>query len=696
MIKDSLLLRSKVFRDIAAGAFLAVLVFLAYGNSLNHSFVWDDEELIVDSEHVQSQREWSGVLTRGFWDLGGDEGDDTRRFYRPVVSLSYMLDFRLWGLNPRGYHLTNLVLHAICAYLVYLLGIMILGGRLSGVLAAALFAVHPSHVENVSWISGRTDTLCALFFVPSFIFFLRWTRDLRSRNLDLVLHLLCFMMSLLAKETGITLLGVVVLHYIFVSRSRLPLRRFLFLLVSLVALSSAYISMRYAVLGDMSGQFVTEHWFIRVASIPVVFAKYLGVLLYIVPTDPHHSTSLVTHIWNLRFGLSLCICASYLLGMWLAWRFSKRKNLAFLLSWTPTVLIPVFNFGTFGDITHADRFLYVPSIGFAYLIISCSSQVCGLCKSRLAVRGVRIFLLSLIALSAARSSQTSSYWSDNGSLFARAVRTSPNSVHIRFNLANSYLNAKKYDQAYQEYARVIALEPDYEDAIVNMAFTAKQMKNYQDAIALFRSALALNSRAKPSFEEEVEKYRRRGMLLVAPYQELSDETYRRLARKRARAVYSQLGDIYRDIGDASAAIYNYTESLAHGDSYEPHHNLGAILLNAGQFDEAEKHLDRALALKCAPATLTNRGILASMRGDSEGAVKYLLDAIEKGSSETPPPNIVFVHYYLAKSYLRIGNADACRQHASMALSFVTKGYGSSEAVIADLHRYSTLASSSVH
>jgi len=171
-------------------------------------FLWDDKDFISENQDLQSRGFWKRFL---FSPFGGAEGLDeinpqagaNRQFYRPLTSLSYRLDFQVWGLNPAGFHLTNILLHVLNS--VLLLGLLLKFGldRWASFSGGLLFSVFPAHFENVSWISGRTDLLSFLFAGLSLLFFLDFLE--KKRFFPLAVSSLFYLAALLAKENVILL-----------------------------------------------------------------------------------------------------------------------------------------------------------------------------------------------------------------------------------------------------------------------------------------------------------------------------------------------------------------------------------------------------------------------------------------------------------------------------------------------------------
>ena len=184
---------------------LNLFIFLP---SMKGDFLWDDKYFISENQNILSQGFLKHFLLSPF---GGGEGFDenspkagqNRQFYRPLTSLSYWLDSKIWGLNPAAFHLTNILLHLLNSILLFCLLLRLGFGRPASFSGALLFSVFPVHFENVSWISGRTDLLSFLFASLSLLFLLKFLE--KKGFLRLTISSLFYLAALLSKENVILL-----------------------------------------------------------------------------------------------------------------------------------------------------------------------------------------------------------------------------------------------------------------------------------------------------------------------------------------------------------------------------------------------------------------------------------------------------------------------------------------------------------
>jgi hypothetical protein len=149
--------------------FVIAVTAVVFAPALQGGFIWDDQSLVVNNCYIKHAHYLSRNLTSSFWDVCGSEEPAellANAYFRPIVTLSYMVDYQLWGLDARGYHLTSLLLHLVAVALAYLFVYRLMPQRpLAALFASLMFSLHPTRAESVAWISGRTDLMAAVFIL---------------------------------------------------------------------------------------------------------------------------------------------------------------------------------------------------------------------------------------------------------------------------------------------------------------------------------------------------------------------------------------------------------------------------------------------------------------------------------------------------------------------------------------------------
>ena len=192
---------------------IAIVGIACYANSLNGNFIWDDHQLVKDNAYI---RNWSHVGEIFSENIASGSGK-TYNSYRPLQMITYIIDYSLWGLDARGYHLTNTLLHILAAFSIYWLILLLFKDQFVSCLTALFFVIHPIHTEAVTYISGRADPLSLLFMLLCFIFYIKRIS---------ILAILCYAAALLSRENSLILpLLLLLYHYSF--REKIKMREYL-------------------------------------------------------------------------------------------------------------------------------------------------------------------------------------------------------------------------------------------------------------------------------------------------------------------------------------------------------------------------------------------------------------------------------------------------------------------------------------
>lgn len=489
------LIEHKVFVSI----FLFLLSFGAFSPSLRNSFVWDDVEVIEKNYYSLKSAHITSMV------IPPEEQDKSMAYYRPIVPISMVIDWDIWGLSPFGFHLSNIIFHSISTVIFYFLVLIVLGefrvdkkGPIA-LFSSIFFALHPMHVESVSWVAGRTDLLCGLSFFLAFAFHI-----LSYRNLWLlVLSVACFFFSLLSKEAALAF-PIVTLSFDLINR-----RRASYGITSITLRCAAYVGLiliyfylrgrEFASVPGLSNGSVQQSTH-RIYQAWEVFKVLLSSYLFymnklVFPFDfnafigivPGGLYYLVSSIFVI---LILCVIGFISI--------KRREDItAFSIFWVfaslgPSSLVAIFNISS---APLAERYLYIPSAGYCMLIGCLIFEVGKMIKMPKAVWALG-FLLSLSYLFF--SIQRQSVWEDNLALWSDTSEKSPYYAIVRSNYGMALRDAGKTDQAIREL--VIALNPEVKDTTRGRAATANNLglayidkEDYKEAERWFLKALYYDS-----------------------------------------------------------------------------------------------------------------------------------------------------------------------------------------------------------
>ena len=458
---------SKSPGNLAMALLLTVLGCIAYANTFNGGWVWDDASSVLLHKHVQDPSKFFQLFREDQHAFGQGQGN----FYRPLVSVSFMLDYWLShdpsldaapdlaypGVKPFLFHLTNLAWHVGAAFFLALLL-----GRLGAVswvqcAAAVLFVLHPLHTEAVAYISGRADMMSGAFMFAG-LYLATTPAAGRARLAAYGGALLCFVLGLLSKEA--TFIFPVLLLVILLTRAAEPgdgavpfmQRRGALPFLGAAAALLGYGVLRTTVLSFSEGGGASTAAPIaqRVVETLQSFAWYLQLLFW--PTGLHMERTLggATGFTALLGALALAVIIG---GAVLAWKSGHRRITLglvwFLVTWLPISGIFPLN------APMAEHWLYVPMAGFWWALLEALALVTPAPRARMAATaGVAALALVLLHATVVRNED----WGSNEGLFRATLRENPNTVRVAFNLAVTYEDLDKNPAgARRAYEQILAL-----------------------------------------------------------------------------------------------------------------------------------------------------------------------------------------------------------------------------------------------
>jgi len=524
--------------------FLAAIVWVVFGQTLGHGFInYDDDKYVYENQEVLNGLSLRGAA-RAFTHTVSSN-------WHPLTMLSYMLDGQIYGRNPGGYHLTNVQLHTVAVILLFLVLENMTGAIWRSAFVAALFAIHPLHVESVAWVSERKDVLSGVFFMLTLGAYVRYVRSPRSPGRYLLVVFL-FALGLMAKPMLVTLPFILLLlDYWPLGRMDLGFGKLILEKVPLLALSIAASGAALLTQRKVIAPFPLSS---RISNALVSSAAYIGQSIY-----PAGLTVLYPYpmkgspLWEVIFALLLLAGIS---GWAFAWR---RKHPYVLIGWLwyLGMLVPVVGLVHVGAQARADRYTYLPQIGLALLATWTVADLSAPWRHRRVLLGSAASLL-LAALAVCAHAQTS-YWRDSETLWNHTLAHTRNNDIAQYNLGNDLLRQGRFEEAVAHYRTALAINPNYAVNHYNLGNTLLRTGQVDDAISHFQRALQI----QPDYPE----------------------------------AEMDLGSALRAKGELEAAIVDFQKALALRPDYaEAHYNLGTALLKKGEVGAAIFHFETAIAL----------------------------------------------------------------------------------------------------
>jgi tetratricopeptide (TPR) repeat protein len=490
---------------------LGLLTLLPYVNVLQNGFVWDDKIFIIDNYPIRHPLLLFSVPLKGIF-LGS----------RPVMFLSLALDYRIWGFNPAGFHLTNLLLHALNVLLVYLLALRVTKGGLWAPLAGLLFALHPVHCEAVASMLGRSDllvTAISLLGLLLFHGFLRSSALFRKGTLFAGV-LLSYSAVCLTKENGIVFPLLIVICENLAWRNedrRRPWSAQVLTLVPLLVIGLLCLCFRQATI-PISGQQLWGGGRWQAAMLMmVVFWKYFVLLVFPAFLSPYYILYWPEG-WDylpVLGGLFVLLGSVALLIV-----FHRRiPLLAWAIAWLGVTLLPVSNIIPIPGAMMNERWLYLPSVGFVILVGWCAFKILSQSGSdlRRVLWGVGSVLVLLFTV---RIVSWNAVWRSDESVALKILQQHPESTLAHNNLGNYLFCVGRIPEAKQEYTQAVLLDPGRAQSHANLGNVYCAEQNWPGGIAEYRKALALDPRLAPAWYALGVAYQRQGMLdsALAQYQ----------------------------------------------------------------------------------------------------------------------------------------------------------------------------------
>ncbi|MEK6876843.1 MAG: tetratricopeptide repeat protein [Nanoarchaeota archaeon] len=592
---------------------IVILIIISIGvylNTLPNEFVYDDEALVLKNHWIRDAKYIPEIFLSSVWEFQ-DEGIVSNH-YRPLMHIIYMIDYHIFGFKPWGFHLTNIIFHAGVSVLVFLI-VSTLVNQLHDLnskfipnksgqnsksnpeqvgtnskskiltppfIAALLFATHPIHTEAVACISGLPDLSFTLCYLLSFYLYINSNKRYtplnplsRGENKNkrwgkgLILSVLFFFLAALCKELALTLPILLLVYDYSLKRESVSIPQFMIhntkKYLPYLILTGLYFILRISVLGGFAplkgyySRLSNYQYFINIFPL---FTRYLEKLLLPINMNAFYIFHPISSIFEWKGIIALIITSVFI---FLVYFFRKNKVVFLCLLWIVIPLLPVLYIPVLAGVIFAERYLYLPSIGFVVLVALAIERVSQL-KALRQFRHLGIVIVSiLIILTGLYSTETikrNYVWRDNYSLWTDTVEKSPDAPPAHHNLGVVYSKQGRLDEAIREYMTAIKLRPDAPIVHHNLGNVYSKQGRFDEAIKEYMIALRLK----------------------ADYVE----------------AYNELGIVYSKQGRFDEAIKEYITALnLKPDFPEAHNNLGNAYSEQGEIDKAIEHYQIALKLK---------------------------------------------------------------------------------------------------
>jgi tetratricopeptide (TPR) repeat protein len=580
-------------KKILAGLALFLLVLAVFWPVQHYDFInYDDSLYVQDNPRLEE-----GLTAKSIqWMLTATDGGS----WHPVTWLSLFLDYRLYGPAPGGYHRTNMLIHAISTVLLFLVLSSMTGSLWKSALVAALFGIHPLHVESVAWIAERKDVLCGLFWMltmGSYLWYARKPETVRY------LAVCCFFLLGLTSKAMIVTLPFLLLLIDFHPLRRVagsgpppePPSRWKQSTLSALILEKAPLILLAAAAGaaavwsqEKSGALVpidTYGFDSRLANAVVSYGTYLVKTLWPKDLSVFYPLPAAWPVGDILASGFVLVGIS--LGALFGWR--RYPYLAMGWLWYLGTLIPVIGLVHIGSQAMADRYTYLPLIGVFVILVWGGADLAAAFRLRRPL--LLILSAALVLVPSALSARQVQVWRNDWTLFSQAVRAVPNNYLAYNNLGTTLRKQGNFDASIAAIRKALFIRPHYAEGYNNLGNTLMATGAHAEAAVQYRRALEF----KPEMAQ----------------------------------AHSNLANSLIALGKTEEALEHYRTALKIDPSFaEAHYNLGIALVKQGRIDDGVLHLERSVSLRPNSADAWNNlGVAQALKGKGKEAAASIRRAL---------------------------------------------------------------------
>jgi len=607
---------------------IIILTSAVYIRMVNHDFInWDCDKLIYQNDDIKKlDIDHIKKIFSTFY----------VQMYQPVATLTYAVEYKFFGTNPKIYHLDNMFLHIINSILVLLLIFRLTGNNMISFLTAILFAIHPMHVESVAWASERKDLVYTFFYLISLLYYLAYLK--KGYHIKyLLLSLLFFVFSLLSKSAAVTLPLVLILLDLYHERKltiRNNLDKIPFLLLSIAfGIITLYSQLVFEAPKELyENQAAFDRLFIASYSLVFYFYKvFLPINLSALHPFPIKHDIFLPFIYY--FSLALIVVSSILII-----RFRNRiltgklkKDVTFGFAFFLCTIFIIISLPV-GAAVVAERYTYVPYIGLVFAMASISDYFYQRFKP--AYRKYFIaFLTCIILLFSFLSFQRLSVWKERICFWTDIINKYPMEVPLAYhNRGLTYYRNKDYIDALKDFNVVICQKPLHPYSYNYRGLTKSALNDPVGAIADFNTALMLKS-------DQYEIYNNRGI----EYKKLQNFDAALKDFNTCISLnpafpdpYSNIGLIFLESGKYNEALTYFTKTIELSPkTFEPYYNRGLAYYGSNDFQLAINDFSKSISLNdTMAATYCDRAIANARSGNNAQALSDFNHAITLMASFT--------------------------------------------------------------
>lgn len=544
---------------------LVALGAAVYCNSLEGKLMWDDEYLIKYNTFVHSPSYIPNIFTENI----GKGSSRFFGFYRPLQMMTYVMDYSLWELDERGYHITSVAFHILAGLGLFWLLNVLFGNSFLSFFTSALFLVHPVNTGAVSYIAGRADPMAVLFMMLAFVFYVKTLerKEIPTKKKSRIgsnlpyfsLMVVSYISALLSKEMSL-ILPFLILLYHFSFGKKINTKS----ITTLFVITVVYLILRTTALKHtmMATETYRTDVFQRFPGFFMAFLSYLRLL--VVPVDLHteYGNALFSS-YDPRAIAGVILIVAFIVAAFLIKK--KNKIVFFGMAWFFVCLLPVSNLYPINAYM-AEHWLYLPAIGI-FLVVAHGLDVLRK-KAIKSSRGglnlpycfVMCIAAGLLALYSYFTIEQNKTWREPILFYERTLKYAPRSMRVLNDLGRLYAHKGRDEDAIKMYRNTIKVAPNYPLPYNNLAVIYHKRGNDAEAIKLYKKAIGLD----PFYADALNN-------IGVSYSALGNTEEAIKYFKRAIeahpgfvGAYQNLGNLYKQMGDAENAKKCYKKAAELG------------------------------------------------------------------------------------------------------------------------------------
>ncbi|HMK24478.1 MAG TPA: tetratricopeptide repeat protein [Chitinophagaceae bacterium] len=613
---------------IPLGIMIAIFAFILYAQSIRHNYTLDDHPVI--DENSITKMGFAGIpsiLKTDYW-YGAGRDQLRGPIYRPTSLIVFAAAWELSPNDPHIYHFINVLFYAITCLLLFLVLCKLFRSQnlLFPFVCALLYTAHPIHTEVVNNIKSLDEILCFLFGLTAIWFQLKW---LSSKSIwSFILMGVSFFLALISKETGITFLLIIPLVVFFFTDT--PLKKIGTAFLLLIAITGLWLLIRSVVFKDLPENAGIATSILnntmnaapdnasKYATIFYILLRYIGLLIFPHPLSCDYNFAQIKIQTFSDPAAMIGVILYFGLGIYALIKFRKKSIVAFGILFYLITLAPVSNLFFLGGSTMAERFMYIPSLGFCIVL---AHFLIKLTKAESVKKGAKnlfqffslnkrlfFFVLIICALYCIKTISRNKDWKDDITIFSHDIKISPNSATAHFilgsSLAKSVLSspdkknqADTFKIAKSHLKRAIEISPDYRTAASYLGFLYLSENNNDSAYFYLKGGIE-----KAPDDPELNYYFGTALFNLQRHDEaLKVLTHAVALNPKNEDAYFKLAALYMMKGDADNGLLCYSKIIAlNPNNAYAYYFAGQILRSKGDLAKANEYINRAASLGYKP------------------------------------------------------------------------------------------------